>query len=225
MPKIFRRPLPTFAEHVARWKDGCGSGICSARGTRRVFARGSVPADVLFVGEAPGEAENTLAAPFVGPAGQLLDLIVSKAFSGVGFGGRPVRPAFTNIVCCIPRYPDPETGRRTEKGSPDHDDVMCCAPRLAEMIRIADGADRRLRLVVAVGREAASYVRPGMKHSVEFPRPIKVVEIVHPSAILRGPFASRSLAAHRAAVTVRTALLEDTPPEPTAPYAEADIPY
>ena len=40
--------------------------------------RGSIPFNVLFVGEAPGESEDVLGFPFVGPAGKLLDHIIKE---------------------------------------------------------------------------------------------------------------------------------------------------
>ena len=48
-------------------------GLCQTR-TNLVFGVGNREADVLFVGEAPGEQEDLQGIPFVGPAGQLLDL-------------------------------------------------------------------------------------------------------------------------------------------------------
>ncbi|MEM6394023.1 MAG: uracil-DNA glycosylase [Planctomycetota bacterium] len=45
-------------------------------GTKLVFGEGSVEADIMFVGEAPGETEDRLGRPFVGPAGELLDKMI-----------------------------------------------------------------------------------------------------------------------------------------------------
>lgn len=73
-------PLSPFRQHVENWKNGCGSSICT--GARKCIARGSVPCDVVFVGEAPGHSEQTLGQPFVGPAGQLLDSIIKKGLVG-----------------------------------------------------------------------------------------------------------------------------------------------
>ncbi len=47
-------------------------GLCETR-TNAVFGVGNPGADILFVGEGPGEQEDRRGEPFVGPAGQLLD--------------------------------------------------------------------------------------------------------------------------------------------------------
>ena len=104
--------LSIFQKHCERWKNGCGSRLCF--GVKNVcLARGKVPCDVLFVGEAPGESEDTIGKPFVGPAGKLLDYIIGRALQGT-----ELRAAFTNLVCCIPR--DDDGGKSIE---PDDDSV------------------------------------------------------------------------------------------------------
>ena len=45
--------------------------------TNVVFGVGSRQADILFIGEGPGEQEELQGEPFVGPAGKLLDLMLS----------------------------------------------------------------------------------------------------------------------------------------------------
>jgi uracil-DNA glycosylase len=75
--RVGRKPLTLLDAHKERWKDGCGAEICSR--SRRVFSRGKIPCHVLLIGEAPGESENVLGVPFIGPAGKLLDRIVKEA--------------------------------------------------------------------------------------------------------------------------------------------------
>jgi len=94
--------MTPYQRFVSRWGDCRKCILCRSR-SRIVLARGRVPADVLLVGEAPGESENVIGSPFTGPAGHLLDQIVKHALRG--------RPAlsccFTNLICCIPRLPPP----------------------------------------------------------------------------------------------------------------------
>lgn len=84
-----------FSDHVDRWKH---CTLCPLHKVRRqvVLARGKLPADVLMVGEAPGLSEDVLGAPFTGPAGQLLDRIITATEL------ENYRIAFTNLVGCIP---------------------------------------------------------------------------------------------------------------------------
>lgn len=199
------KPLTVFQKHVRAWSGGCGSEHCGPA-LRRVLARGSVPCDVLFIGEAPGEAENVIGQPFVGPAGKLLDQIVERASRGVqvddgsGHDGRRLRFAYTNVVCCIPR--NPESGKKWEE--PDDDQVESCRPRLEEFIN--DVA--RPRLVVAVGQLASVWLTRGYKHSIRLPEGAKLIHIIHPAAILRDNEANRWFKAQRAQVVLSNALEE-----------------
>ncbi len=188
------KPLTVYQRHVERYRDCRGCELCRTR-ERVVFPRGSVPADVVFVGEAPGESENILGTPFSGPAGQLLDGIVDDAL-----GHAPhVRVAFTNLVLCIPYSPD-GVGKTEE---PDADHVIACSGRLGEFLRIA-----RPRLVVAVGAYAKKWLAPGYRHSVPLPDGVKLIDVVHPAAVLRANVAQRGLMRQRCVVQIRQAVEE-----------------
>jgi uracil-DNA glycosylase len=50
------------------------------KGTRTVFGEGPVPAEVMLVGEQPGNEEDRKGKPFVGPAGKLLDRVLEEAW-------------------------------------------------------------------------------------------------------------------------------------------------
>jgi uracil-DNA glycosylase family 4 len=180
---------------VSKWRKGCGSEMCP-NGGRKVkvcLARGSVPCDVLFIGEAPGESENSLGQPFVGPAGQLLDVIIRRAL--------PVETshALTNLVCCIPR----DEGGKAE--------VQCCSDRLVQMVELC-----RPKLIVCVGRLAKDWLDPGYKKGIklldEEGNPIRQIDILHPAAILRGGgkhnanVVFRGLAIQRAVIQIQNAV-------------------
>jgi uracil-DNA glycosylase family 4 len=180
---------------VERWSDGCGSSLCA--GARKVvLARGCVPCDVLFVGEAPGESENVTGVPFVGPAGHLLDHIVDRALAPDGMLLYSV--AFCNVVGCIPR--DAEGGKVAD---PAPADVKACAPRLREFVELANP-----RLIVCVGTVARKWLDPKSKGRVALPRDIHMTDISHPAYILRANIAQRTLLVQRAIVTIATAAQE-----------------
>ena len=46
--------------------------------TKKVLGEGPMPADIMFIGESPGVHENEIGRPFVGPSGQLMDVILEK---------------------------------------------------------------------------------------------------------------------------------------------------
>lgn len=169
-----KTPLELVGQHVRKWT-GCTQ--CELGAMREgskdhmVFGRGNVPAEVLFVGEAPGESESSNRTPFDGPAGKLLDEVIRIAKLSVDFDHN-----LTNLVCCIPRD---TSGAKIVP--PKHEHVMACKPRLEEYIKVVGPS-----LVVCVGKEAWDYLRPDPSgDGVRVPKGCHVIQITHPAAILR----------------------------------------
>lgn len=96
MPK----PVSRWKRHKLKWSKCRECELCETR-KQVVLASGSLPCDVLFVGEAPGVSENNLGTPFIGPAGKLLRAQIEAA----GMTGS-YKTAFTNLIACIPLGPD-----------------------------------------------------------------------------------------------------------------------
>lgn len=212
-----RKALTVYQKHRIRWSEGCGSPCCE-RAHSIVLAKGMIPCDILFVGEAPGQTEDVLGKPFTGPAGKLLDKIVSCALNPENLqrsavGVPPVRVAFTNLVGCMPI--DDETGNKS--GAPDAEQQDCCRERLEEFIRICHP-----KIIVCVGTVSRDAFKPGYKHSVKLPgrdnhsiRKVyedaekgvstgpHVIDIKHPSAILRAPFVEQEMMIKRCVITLR----------------------
>lgn len=174
-----------FAQHVNKW-NGCTKCELHEHRTKMVFAKGKLPCDLLFIGEAPGRSEDVLGIPFVGPAGKLLDEIIADSIP------TDLRLAFTNLVCCIPLD---ETG--LEKISEPHKEhIEACKWRLSEFASIA-----KPRLYVCVGQLSRKWIDKVIPH-----RTTPLVEIVHPAAILRQPNeAMKSFAIKKAIVTLQAA--------------------
>ena len=179
-----------YQQHVRRWRNCRLCSLCEGR-QRVVLARGKIRCDILLVGEGPGQSEDILGAPFVGPAGKLLDHIIKQSTPP------SIHWAMTNLVACIPRD---ESGDKTAEPEPEAIDA--CRPRLEEFIRIADP-----RLIICVGKLAEEYLKQGYRHSIKLPRrDLPLVAIIHPAAILRASIAQKGLAVQRAIVTVRNAV-------------------
>lgn len=180
-----------FQIHVENWRN---CKLCPLHSQRRriVLARGKLPADVLFVGEAPGESEDNLGVPFIGPAGKLLDQIIARAMPDYGevYQRPQLRLAFTNLVACFPR-----DAKRAGNHEPPVESIQACRPRLDELVEIANP-----RLVVLVGALS-------QKHYSFTPS----VSITHPAAILRANVANQGLMIQRAVVTLAEAFA-DLPP-------------
>lgn len=181
-----------WQQHVEQWRDCDRCSLCSTR-QNVVLARGKIPCDVLFVGEAPGPSEDAIGQPFIGPAGSLLDQIIRNAVVV------PLRIAFTNLVACIPLDSD---GKKFSE--PDDDSILACKPRLEQFIEIAQS-----KIVVAVGKLAQDFADRGYRHSFKLPPSVKnIIDIKHPAAILRMNVAQQGLEIQRCIVTLRMAVEE-----------------
>ncbi len=90
--------------------------------TRIVFGEGDPQADLMFIGEAPGEQEDLTGRPFVGRAGQLLE----KMIQAMGFSRETVY--ITNVLKTRP------PGNAT----PTNQEAALCEPYLMEQIRIIE---------------------------------------------------------------------------------------
>jgi DNA polymerase len=104
-----------------------------------VFGVGSIDAQLMFVGEAPGADEDEQGEPFVGKAGQLL----TKIIQATGLSRADVYIA--NILKCRPDTPGQTAGNR----KPTSDEMATCIPYLHEQIDLI-----RPRVIVALGATA-----------------------------------------------------------------------
>lgn len=181
--------MSEWTEHVARWKDCTKCPLCNQR-DRICLARGQIPADVCFIGEAPGASEDAIGLPFVGPAGELLNQIAARAFEGL-----ELRTVFANLVCCFPA----EAKGRGEN-EPTKEEILACRPRLVEFVNIA-----KPRLIVCVGSLASDNIPHDAYGKVGG---VSVISIMHPAAILRMPLAQKQMAVQKVVVTLRTGVEE-----------------
>jgi uracil-DNA glycosylase len=138
--------------------------------TQTVFARGNPDSPVVFVGEGPGQEEDRLGSPFVGPAGQLLD----KMVAAMGYPRDDVY--ICNVVKCRP------PGNRT----PLPQEAGACSPfLLGQLDAIAP------RVIVALGRCAAENMGlvsgGGWRGRWGKFRGIDVMPTYHPAFLLRSP--------------------------------------
>jgi len=151
------------------------------RATQTVFGEGTLAAELLLVGEQPGDVEDREGRPFVGPAGRLLD----ESLAAAGIDRR--RVWLTNAVKHFKWVP---RGKRRIHAKPTSREIAACRPWLA-----AEIAAVRPRLVVALGATAAqSLLGPKFRltqHRGEAlfwePPSTWVMATVHPAAILRAP--------------------------------------
>jgi len=171
-----RRTLPAL---IAASKDCRGCDLF-ANATQTVFGDGPAGADIMLIGEQPGDHEDRRGRPFVGPAGQLLD----RALEAVGIDR--TRVYVTNAVKHFKFEP---RGKRRIHKKPNAEEIRACTPWLEAELEAVEP-----KVVVCLGATAAQAVIGRSfkvtQHRGEFvdtPLDALVTATVHPSSILRSP--------------------------------------
>jgi len=183
-----KQTLPTWSNHKKRFTDCEACNLCEKR-YNIVLARGSLPAAIIFVGEAPGQSEDVLGKPFIGPAGQLLDEMIHDA-EDESFDHRKV---FTNLVACIPLGDD-----NNKLAEPSKESILSCVPRLNHLVEVAQP-----KAIVMVGRLSQKYCPQVIDYNFDHS-----LDIMHPAAILRMDLSQRGLAEQRTMIQLRDFFLK-----------------
>lgn len=145
--------------------------LCSNR-TNVVFGVGNREADVMFIGEGPGEQEDLRGEPFVGPAGRLLDDMMAI------IDLNRQNAYIANIVKCRP------PGNR----DPQDDEQDACIGYLRNQVSLI-----KPKIIVCLGRIAAKRIinpefRITREHGIWVQKgDVWMTAIYHPSALLRDP--------------------------------------
>ena len=173
-------PNSTSLRTLASAVQDCRGCDLYKNATQAVFGAGPRGARVMFVGEQPGDQEDKEGAPFVGPAGALLD----KALEDAGIARDDVY--VTNAVKHFSWEP---RGKRRIHKKPRVSEIKACRPWLEAELRSVKPA-----LIVCLGASAAQAVlgpqfklmqNRGKVHSS--PLAERVLATIHPSAVLRAP--------------------------------------
>ena len=162
--------MSDFDTLVSEIRD-CIQCTLSSERTHAVPGEGSLTAQIMFIGEAPGFREDQLARPFVGPAGVFLDQLLS------GVGLRRDDVYITNMVKCRPpnnRDPLPE-------------EIASCKMHLERQIEMIDPS-----IIVLLGRHSFARFFPGEPIGKARGRPrtlngLKLFPMYHPAAALHNP--------------------------------------
>jgi DNA polymerase len=183
-PETDRRSLPVVPGHdrlaqLAEEVKGCTRCILHRERTQTVFARGNGSSGVVFIGEGPGEEEDRLGEPFVGPAGQLLDRMIAA-----------MQLARDDVYVCNIVKCRPPRNRK-----PEPDEMNQCRPFLEEQLELIQP-----RVIVALGATAVQ----GLLGTTEgitrlrgqwklFRGRVPVMPTFHPAYLLRQPQAKREV--------------------------------
>jgi DNA polymerase len=186
------RELPVLREAV----QACHGCPLYRHATQAVFGEGDPAARVMLIGEVPGDREDLEGAPFVGPAGRLLD----EALAEARIERRDVY--VTNVV---KHFKFTRRGKRRIHDKPDRYEITACKPWLEEELTLvapeilvllgATAAQAllgaRFRVTQARGKaipsEEAASLMAATKGGLAVPPARWTFATVHPSSVLRAP--------------------------------------
>ena len=149
-------------------------------GTQTVFGEGSADADVVFVGEQPGDQEDLAGRPFVGPAGRVLD---------EGLAAAGIDRSQVYVTNAVKHFKWEPRGKRRIHQKPNWAEMTACRPWLDAELEVVQPD-----VLVCLGATAAQSML-GRQFRVTKMRGVpveselapNVVATVHPSSILRAP--------------------------------------
>jgi uracil-DNA glycosylase len=192
-PVVFHSKADTALLRAGKEASACHRCPLYAPATQTVFGEGPADATVMFVGEQPGDQEDTIGRPFVGPAGQMMD----RAMEEAGIDRRLVY-----VTNAVKHFKFSPRGRRRIHQTPDVPEIQACGFWLdVERVHV------RPALLVLMGASAARAV---LGRAVTISRERgrvfamadgqRVFVTVHPSFLLRIPDAAAKASAYEAFV-------------------------
>ena len=165
---------------LARQAACCERCPLFAAATQTVFGAGPTNARIVLVGEQPGDQEDLAGAPFVGPAGQLLDRALAEA---------GIERSLVYVTNAVKHFKFEPRGKRRIHKKPERPEIEACAFWLNRELALL-----KPELVVALGGSAAqALIGRSIKvlsergRMIDDKRGFRVLLTIHPSMILRIP--------------------------------------
>jgi uracil-DNA glycosylase family protein len=182
--------VPDGADLAELRKSAAGCRACDLwkTGTQTVFGEGAEDAEAMFVGEQPGDQEDQVGRPFVGPAGKLFDQALEEA---------GIDRSLTYVTNVVKHFKWEARGKRRIHQKPNWREISACRPWLdAELAAVQP------RVLVCLGATAAQAllgrdfrVTKRRGEPVESHLAQLVIATVHPSSILRADDRDAEMAA------------------------------
>src|SRR5205085_4920300 len=179
-PAMARKPIADSIAALREEASDCRACHLYKNATQTVFGEGPQHAQVMLVGEQPGDKEDLAGKPFVGPAGQLLD----EALAAAG-----IDRATVYVTNAVKHFKWRPAGKRRLHEKPNRSEIAACKLWLEAEIRLL-----RPQVVVCLGATAAqALISPTFRVTKERGKLIPsalaphLIATVHPSSILRAP--------------------------------------
>lgn len=208
MPKISQPTPITWEQHKVNWKNCTNCPLHNWRHSI-VLLRGSIPADVLFIGEAPGTSDDVLGKPFSGPIGKYLDQIAEEASEAtrqwIGRETANFTFAYTHLTACVPKD-------NFKWRNPTQEELEACYERFKEVLRLTQPF-----AVIELGKVVSKFLKnknlPELSSSYKnYPaRSLLHAASIHdPLTIANSALEVRGILHQNAVVVVRDVLIDIT---------------
>ena len=126
-----------------------------------VFGRGQIPADILFIGEAPGRSEDLLGQPFIGPSGKILDALMAEVNNVLG---NLTTYYITNTVLCRP------SDCQDQNRQPFPGEILQCKQNVLSIIMLV-----KPKRICFIGKVAEEYYRRDFPNAITIPHPAYIL--------------------------------------------------
>lgn len=170
-------PTPRTLRAAVQKCRGCDLYACA---TQAVFGEGPNSAEIVFIGEQPGDEEDRHGRPFVGPSGKLLDRALIEA---------GIDRSVAYVTNAVKHFKFEERGKRRLHKKPNGLEIRACQPWLEAEINLIQP-----QIIVCLGATAAQTIFGSAyrltKERGQFVRNSwapHVKSTIHPSAVLRAP--------------------------------------
>jgi uracil-DNA glycosylase family protein len=174
---IPEHPTPRALREAVQSCRGCDLYL---QATQAVFGEGPNSAEIVFIGEQPGDEEDRKGHPFVGPSGKLLDRALEEA---------GIDRSLVYVTNAVKHFKFEERGKRRLHKKPNGIEMRACRPWLEAEINLIEP-----HIIVCLGATAAQSIFGSTyrltKERGQFVRNSwapHATSTVHPSAILRAP--------------------------------------
>jgi DNA polymerase len=174
---IPEHPTPRTLREAVQKCEGCALYV---HATQAVFGEGPNSAQIVFIGEQPGDEEDRQGHPFIGPSGKLLDRALGEA---------GIDRALVYVTNAVKHFKFEERGKRRLHKKPSGLEIRACQPWLEAELNLIQP-----QIIVCLGATAALSIFGGTyrvtKERGQFVRNSwapHVTSTVHPSSILRAP--------------------------------------
>ena len=181
MGHVLNNPVPADAHTVDALRKaaaGCRNCPLWRHGTQTVFGDGNRHAKLVIVGEQPGDREDLSGEPFVGPAGIILDRVLTQL---------GVERSDVYVTNAVKHFKWEPRGKRRVPKTPAHREIEACLPWLEAEVAVI-----KPQLILCLGATAAKAVlgttvrvNEARGHALKAPDGHKVVVTLHPAYLLR----------------------------------------